>query len=183
MSYKLWVFIAIFLFVAGLVIGLVMPPNISGLLSGDVTAFEEFSGTISSLPTPEVFILIFVRNVFVVAISIVLSPVFCLVPLMALVFNGWIIGLISIPVVQQKSIGFLLAGILPHGIFELPAFIIGEAIALSFGAAAMLSVFKEDKKGLLLANLRQNAKYLVAAVILFFVAALFEAYLTPLFLT
>ncbi|MGE5271976.1 MAG: stage II sporulation protein M, partial [Thiohalocapsa sp.] len=39
--------------------------------------------------------------------------------------------------VSEYSVGYLLAGLLPHGIIELPALFIGEAAALGFGSAAM----------------------------------------------
>ena len=83
-------------------------------------------------------------------------------------------------VVQEKSLTYLLAGVLPHGIFELPALIIAEAAAFSFGTAVMLALFKKDGKKLLLPNLRQNARYLAIAILLLLPAALIETYLTPL---
>jgi len=64
-------------------------------------------------------------------ISFALSPFFCLVPIVALIFNGGLLGFVSAMVIQEKSLGYLLVGLLPHGMFELPALIIGEAVALS----------------------------------------------------
>ena len=81
---------------------------------------------------------------------------------------------------HQKSLGFLLAGVLPHGIIELPALFIGEAAAFSFGTAVMLSLFSEDRRKQVSSNFKQNAKYLALAVLLLIPAALIEAYITPL---
>ena len=114
--------------------------------------------------------------------SFIFSPIFCLVPVLALFMNGWIIGLISTAVIEEKSLGYLLAGLLPHGIIELPAIIMGEAVALSFGAAVLLALFKKEKRKLLLPNLRQNLRYLVIALTLLLPAAIIETYVTPLFL-
>ena len=91
--------------------------------------------------------------------------------------------MVSALVIQEKSLGYLLAGLLPHGIFELPAFIMGEAVALSFGTAVTLALFKKERRKLLLPNLRQNLRYLVVALTLFLPAAIIETYITPLFLT
>ena len=47
---------------------------------------------------------------------------------------------------SQSSIrsAFML-GILPHGIIEIPAFIIGQAAALSLGSMAIAAVFIQEK--------------------------------------
>lgn len=182
MSYKRWLFIAIFLFGIGLASGLATPTSITSLLAEDVAALEEMADLLASLPQSTVFVLILVKNVSVVLMSFALSPIFYLVPVITLTLNGWIIGLVSTAVVQEKSLGFLLAGLLPHGIFELPALIMGEAVAFSFGTAVMLAVFKKEKRELLLPNLKQNLKYLIIACALFVPAAIIETYVTPLLL-
>ncbi len=183
MSYKRWLFVTIFLFGIGLALGLATPVGIPGILSEDIAAFEELADFLAPLPQVSVFFFIFTKNVSAVLISFAFSPVFCLVPVIALIFNGGLLGLVSALVIQEKSLGYLLAGLLPHGIFELPAFIMGEAVALSFGTAVTLALFKKERRKLLLPNLRQNLRYLVVALTLFLPAAIIETYITPLFLT
>jgi stage II sporulation protein M len=90
---------------------------------------------------------------------------------------------VSTIIAQEKSIGFVLAGLLPHGVFELPALILGEAAALSFGVAAMLALFKKERRSLLLPNLKQNLIYILIAFALLLPAAIIEAFVTPLLLT
>ena len=183
MSYKRWLFLAIFLFGIGLVWGLATPTGIPGLLSEDIAALEELADFLSPLPQAAVFVFIFIKNVLAVLISLVLSPIFCLVPVLALVINGGVIGLVSTSVIQEESIGYLLAGLLPHGVFELPAFIIGEAVALSFGAVMTLALFKKEKRKLVLPNVKQNLRYLAVVFALLLPAAIIETYVTPLLLT
>jgi len=180
MSFKRWLFLAVFLFVIGLAWGLFASADTPGLLTEDVATLEKLSDFLLPLPQTSVFIIIFLKNVVAVLVGFALSPFFCLVPVAALVINGGLLGLVSAMVVQDKSWGYLLAGTLPHGIFELPALIIGEAAALSFGTAVMLALVKKERRELLLPNLRQNAKYLAMAVILLLPAAIIETYLTPL---
>jgi len=183
MSYKRWLFIAVLLFGIGLVLGLATTVGITDLLAEDVADLEELAELLSPLPQVAFFVFVFVKNVSAVLISFALSPIFCLAPVMALIFNGGILGLVSVLVVQEKSVGYLLAGLLPHGVFELPAFIMGEAVALSFGTAVVLALFKKERRKLLLPNLRQNLRYLAVALILFLPAAIIETYVTPLFLS
>ncbi|MFC1865040.1 stage II sporulation protein M [Chloroflexota bacterium] len=183
MSYKWWLLISTFLFGIGLALGVATPTGIDGLLAEDSAALEEFADLLGILPQSSVLLIIFAKNVSAILISFALSPIFCLVPLMALTFNGWLLGLVSTTVIQEKSLGYLLAGVLPHGIFELPAFIIGEAVALSFGTAVILALFKEERRNLLLPDIRRNLRYLVVAISLLLPAAIIETYVTPLFLS
>ena len=186
MSYKWWLFIAAFLFGigfgGGLILGLAAPADITGLLAEDIAALEELAKLLETLPQPAIFVLIFVKNISAVLISFALSPFLCLVPVVALIFNGGLLGLVSVIVVQEKSLGYLLAGLLPHGIFEVPALIMGEAVALSFGTAVILALFKKEKRSLLLPNLAQNLGYLLIALALLLPAAIIETFVTPLFL-
>ena len=182
MSYKRWLLTAAFLFGIGLVLGLTTPASSASLFAEDIAALEELANFLASLPQASIFILIFIKNVSAVLISFALSPIFCLVPVVALIFNGGLLGFVSALVIQEKSLGYLLAGLLPHGIFELPALIIGEAVALSFGTAVLLALFKKERRNLLLPHLRQNVRYLVVALALFLPAAIIETYITPLLL-
>ena len=146
MSYKRWLFIAIFLFVVGLALGLATPISVTDILAEDNTALEELADLLAPLPESSVLAIIFIKNVSAILISFILSPIFCLVPVIALTVNGWLIGWVSATVIQEKSLGYLLAGLRPHGIFELPALIMGEAVALSFGTAALLALFKKERR-------------------------------------
>jgi len=182
MNYKKWIFIAIFLFGIGLVFGLATPTSDINLLAEDIAALQELGNILVSFKFLAV-ILVLAKNASVLLLSFVLSPILCIVPILALTVNGWLLAFISTIVVQEESFGFVLAGLLPHGIFELPAFILGEAAALSFGTVAILALFKKEKRSLLLSHLKQNLRYLMVALVLLVPAAIIEIYITPLLLT
>lgn len=180
MSHKQWLFITIFLFGFGLLLGLLTPSGIAALPPQEQAELEELVEFLSSLQLSSVFIFIFIKNVLVLLTSFVLSPIFCLMPVTSLILNGWLIGLVSTTVIQEKSLGLLLASLLPHGIFELPALLIGEAAALSFGTAIILALFKRGRQKSLLSNLKQNLRYLALAIALLLPAAIIETYITPI---
>ena len=181
MSYKRWIFVAIGLFGVGIASGLVTPVSTAELFSEDLAAIRELAAILGPFQiTTAIFI--FLKNVSALLISFVFSPILCLVPILALTVNGWLISFISVAVVQEESLGVLLAGLLPHGIFELPALIMGEAAALSFGALTIVALVSK-KKDLLLPGLKQNLRYLLIACTLLLPAAIIETYITPLFLT
>ncbi len=181
MSYKRWIFVAIGLFGVGIALGLATPVSIAELFSENLAAFEELAAIFVPFQVTTA-IFIFLKNVSALLISFVFSPILCLPPIIALIVNGGLISFISVLVVQEESLGVLLAGLLPHGIFELPALIMGEAAALSFGALTIVALVSK-KKDLLLPGLKQNLRYLLVACALLLPAAIIETYVTPLFLT
>ena len=182
MNYRKWVFIAAIIFGIGLVFGVATPASIINPLFEDVVSLQELGDTLVPFEFLTV-ILILAKNVSVLLLSFALSPIFCLMPILTLIFNGWLLAFISAVVIQEKSLGFVLTGLLPHGIFEIPAFILGEAAALSFGVTVMLALFKKERRNLLLAGLKQNLRYLMVALALLVPAAIIEVYITPLLLT
>jgi stage II sporulation protein M len=182
MNHKRWVILSALLFGFSLVMGLTTPSFSQVLLAEDVVALEDLSGLLSTLPQSSIMTIILVKNLFALLVSFVLSPFLLLVPLIALVLNGWLLGFISAGVLQERSFGFLVFAILPHGFFEIPALIIGEAVAFSFGTAVILSLFSHQRRAQLLPSLRKNLKYLAVALILLIPAAVIETYLTPLLL-
>jgi len=179
MNYRRWILVAILVFGIGIAFGLAAPASIASLLSKELTAIEELGGMLAPFKVSTV-IFIFLKNALALLLSFALSPVFCLVPILTLSVNGWLLALVSSMIVEEKSLGFVLASVLPHGIIELPALVIGEAAALSFGAMAMVALFKKERRNLLPANLKQNLKYLSIALALLLPAAIIETYITPL---
>jgi len=177
-SYKKWLIIATSLFGIGFLSGLFAPASMVNLLSEELTALEELAGFLAPLPQPIVFVVIFITNVSTLLTSFIFSPILCLWPIVVLTLNGWLIAFVSAIIVQEKSLGFILAGLLSHGIFELPALIIGEAAAFSFGTAAMLALFKKERRSLLLPNLKRNSIYLLIAFALLLLAAIIETFST-----
>jgi stage II sporulation protein M len=182
MNYKWWIFIAIVLFGIGVVLGLATPASITNLISEELSALEELGSILAPFKLSTV-IFIFSKNALALLFSFALSPIFCLVPILTLSVNGWLLALVSSKVIEEKSLGFLLAGLLPHGIIELPALFIGEAAALSFGTIAIVALFKKERRNLLTSSLRQNLRYLWIALALLLLAAIIETYITPLFIS
>src|SRR3989338_9168208 len=119
MNFKWWLLTAVSLFAIGLVFGLSTYNRVPDLLAEETASLNTLTDMFMALPKPALFVAIFLKNLLAVLFSIILSPFFLLVPVLTLLLNGWIVGLISMAVVQEESVGFLLSGLLPHGIFEL----------------------------------------------------------------
>jgi stage II sporulation protein M len=179
LRYRWWIVIAIALFAIGIAFGLTDPLNLASLLSDELISLGELGGILAPF-TFTMFIFIFLKNVVTLLFSFIFSPILAIIPVVTLLLNGWIVGLVSTVVTEQESLGFVLAGLLPHGVIELPALFIGEAAALSFGITAVIALFKKEKRELFLPSLKQNLRYLTLAVALMLPAAAIETFLTPL---
>lgn len=182
MNYRKWLIISTVLFTIGLLLGLLIPTEGAGLFLEEAAALDEMAGIIAPLPQIAIFFFILLKNMSVIVLSFVLSPLLCIFPVITLVINGGVIGLVSAIFVEEESLLFLLTGLLPHGIFELPALIMGEAVALSFGIAVLQGIFGKDKQDIIKSNLKSNLKYLAISAGLFLIAAIIETFITPVLL-
>jgi stage II sporulation protein M len=182
MSYQRWILVAVALFGIGMALGLTTPVGVANLMAEDLAAIEELARILGPFQISTA-IFIFMKNVTALLFSFLFSPLLCLVPILALMANGLLLSFVSAAVIQEKSLGVLLAGLLPHGVFELPALIIGEAAALSFGTMAIIALISKKRRNQLLPNLRQNSRYLLVALALLLPAAIIETYITPLLLS
>lgn len=80
----------------------------------------------------------------------------------------------------MQPLPIFLAGVAPHGLFELPALMIGSAVVLYIGAAIVTPQTGKSMGEVLLELLADWAKLFVGLVVpLLAVAALIEAYVTP----
>lgn len=79
-----------------------------------------------------------------------------------------------------QPLPLFLAGVAPHGIFELPALMIGSAVVLYIGAAIVTPQTGKSMGEVILELLADWAKIFIGIVIpLLAIAAVIEAYVTP----
>ncbi len=175
---KKWILISSVIFITGLLIGIISP---STDIFNSLDYLIDIAGDAASLSSFGLFIFYAINNIFKIVLSFIFSPLLCVLPVLSLFMNGWIISNVGhyIVDVQQYSAGFFIMGLLPHGIIEIPALIIGQAAALSLGTMAIAAVFVKDKRPYLFLNLRKNLKYLGLVVLLLIFAAGIEAFITP----
>ena len=165
------------LFCAGLASGFFFTPDKLGL-SEEISSLERLAQTLTPFHISTV-IFIYLKNLLALVISLLLGPFLCLAPIFTLLLNGWVISFVSLPLIRSGSVALLVVGILPHGIFEIPALILGEAIALGFGLA-ILSLVAKRKWNMLGAVFRQNLRYFIIVIVLLIPAAFIETFITPL---
>lgn len=131
---------------------------------------------------------LFCNNLRVCLLALVcgVAPFLCL-PALIMLINAAVLGVVvgALCVIAGGGYGLLytLAGIIPHGIFELPALLMGIALGTALSIDIGLRLFGRPRPLTLLQLLSQllRATVLVLAPMLA-AAALIEAYITPLVL-
>jgi stage II sporulation protein M len=124
-----------------------------------------------------------VRATFLIFLGGTVS--FSVLGMMAYLVN---VGLIGAVLGVFKLIGFspwalFAAGLLPHGIFEIPALLVATALMLRFGAVLVTPQIGKSMGQVVIELVADWAKVFVGVVIpLLAVAAVVEAYITPVIL-
>ena len=126
---------------------------------------------------------IFLNNIGVAGIGIVGGFILGIGPFLVVVVNGFLLGFITISVFNIMSgdffsaLWFLILGLLPHGILEIPAFLVAAVLGLRLGMnwtkaerGSRFAVFKKD--------FLYTAKGFVIITLVLFLAALIEVYVT-----
>ncbi len=135
------------------------------------------------------FLFIFLKNSLALISSIALGFFGGLIPIFSILANGLLVGIVAFYAVEKTSWPVFISAILPHGIFELPAFFISSAIGIKLGVVALDGI-----RAYLAKRPRKNEKsfkeefflavkfFIVVLAPLLLIAALAETYITPLFL-
>lgn len=95
-------------------------------LSKDLGALKEINAV-------AMFLFIFANNAVKAFAMAMLGTFFGVVPILFIIVNGLLIGVTSSVIVAHQGIEFLFVGIAPHGILEIPAFLIAGAYGMRLG--------------------------------------------------
>jgi Uncharacterized membrane protein len=146
---------------------------------------ESFSSRFESLMTMNPFYImfaIFLNNAFVSLLFLVLGLALGVLPVLFIAFNGYVVGVIAYLVGQERGLLFILLGLLPHGILELPMVFLAASIGLRLGHQVFSALIgrptqikREFKEGLTF--------YFHWILPVLLVAAIIEAFITPFILS
>ncbi|MFY0546421.1 stage II sporulation protein M [Brevibacillus sp. H7] len=134
---------------------------------------------------------IFKNNVISSLMMMALGVFFAVFPIVGLLSNGVLLGFImaKISAAGVNPLLVFAVGILPHGIFELPAVVFASAVGIRLGMLSFRSIGAllrinraELVKNEWHAALKQFPAAVLTVVVLLFIAAFVESVVTPLLL-
>ncbi len=140
---------------------------------------EIFSPLIKLGPFSQ-FLAIFFNNALTAAMTLIFGFIFGIFPLLVILSNGIILGILAFSTQDTSSWGTFIMGILPHGIIELPLIILTAGLGIKIGSLVIKKVFK--KQGCIKEEIFMIFTFFVKVIIpLLLIAAAIEVFITPLF--
>ncbi len=134
---------------------------------------------ITELPPVLIMVVIFLKNFLACAMSVLMGLGLGLVPLLVVTSNGFLLGIVSYETIQKAGVLYLMAGIVPHGIIELPVVLLSIAVGFRLGYLVAQSIMGES------ADLTGETRTAVHLLLfrfmpLLLLAAFIETFITPL---
>ncbi len=139
------------------------------------------SAILESVGPVTLFLIIFFNNTIKAFFAALLGTFFGIAPLLLLIANGYMLGIVSYFVIEEFGLTLLVWGIIPHGIIELPLLIITAGYGFWLGDSFVKKIrHKKPMKHNVRIVMRMFSKCFFP---LFFFAAFLEVFVTNFFLT
>lgn len=143
--------------------------------------FKKMSEPVKNISPVGLFLFIFLKNSVAVLIAIFFSVILGFAPFFAVFANGMILGVFAYAFLQKFSLSVFLAGILPHGVIELPVLFFAAASGFRLWRAAFRRIIFSEKK--FSAELALALNFFFNTLLpLLLIAAFIEAFVTARFL-
>ena len=163
--------------VIGYIFGMHNPSSIETIIEGfaDIIIPEHTSF--------ELMTFIFFNNLKVAAIAIFLGCFFAIIPIFMVFFNGIIIGIVAESFIREAGLLFLVVGLLPHGIIEIPMILFSAGIGCKMGVGALQVIIRKKTARSYLHDF-VTATWIFVLIILplLLAAAFIESYVTAFLL-
>jgi uncharacterized membrane protein SpoIIM required for sporulation len=130
--------------------------------------------------TPIVGLAIFLNNWFVSFATALSGIGYAASSFISILFTGFTLGILAGPQLSP-SLATFSAAILPHGVIEIPSFLLAGSVGIKLGYAALKTKFQpgSESSEYLSKTLRLAVYVVVGLAPLFFIAGLIEADVTP----
>lgn len=177
-----YVLIITFVFFGSLVAGYAWAVSSPDMANDVMQNFSSRFQPFLNMEPLSIMFAIFLNNAFVSLISLVLGLALGILPILFIAFNGYVIGVISYVVAQQRGFLFIFLALLPHGILELPMVFLSAAIGLRLGHQVISALLgkETDVKREFAEGIRFYISWIVPLLLL---AAIIETFITPLILS
>ncbi|UNC92788.1 stage II sporulation protein M [Candidatus Contubernalis alkaliaceticus] len=181
-----WIFLAAVIFILGTAAGFTAVGQNQSILE-ELT--EPYFGLLEDLaeevmkggPLKGIF-LIFSNNLIASVRIIFLGVLLGLAPLLGLIVNGGLIGILAGIFMVEQNVNpalFFIFGLLPHGILEIPAFLISAALGLKLGYHAIFPMEGMNRPQSIIYVAQEAINVIFYLTLIFLAAAIVEILVTP----
>lgn len=165
---------------AGAVLGYVTAQNDPESAIARIEELKKMVQPLLSLDKPYIALIIFFNNMLKTFIVIALGALAGIVPIVFLLTNGFVIGILLFLTMQTRGIWSFVLAIAPHGVLEIPAVLIGAGVGLLLGVRVAKRVLGRDDRSLVPEAKKALRLFVLVVIPMLLVAALVETYLTEL---
>mgnify|MGYP000244715511 CR=1 FL=1 len=139
---------------------------------------EDLVELIMNMTPLEIMLFIFFNNAIKSLMAFVLGLGFGLIPLLFVLSNGYILGVVTYLESQENGFTYIFLGIMPHGIIELPMILISAAMGVRMGLNVINSMAGRyvDIKGEFRQGISIFFRFIMPMLLL---AAGIETFITP----
>lgn len=145
---RLYLGIVVALFLISMALGYVVTETSPDMAKSLLSGLQDKAAQLTDQPPLLMMLGIFANNVFGALVALIFGLAAGVFPLFFVITNGMVVGVVLEMLVAKLGAGMgvlvFLIGILPHGIFELPAIFISTAIGLKLGYRVILSLIKRQ---------------------------------------
>ncbi|MFP4617017.1 MAG: stage II sporulation protein M [Candidatus Paceibacterota bacterium] len=155
----------------------------SDLVDETLGHLEGLVESLSGLGAAGLVAFIFFNNILVAILASLGGVLVAVLPLIIIISNGVALGIVLNLMIEIQSFGLFLAGVLPHGVIELPAIFFASAVGLWLGTRSIKCLVfrsKENRLELTEGLKRASRSFLYIIMPLIFLATLVEVFITPL---
>lgn len=180
-----FVALAFALFVGGMVLGFLFSEPLYHLLSSMVENIRQLGKQVMGKGPLAVGGMIFLNNVRVCLGLVVLGTFFAIPSILGILLNGAMLGFLFHVMGQGNAavtVLLFIFGILPHGMFEIPAFVMAGAFGIKAGYALMQPLAGKTRWGSFVAVWREIFWVAPVIILLLLLAAGIESFVTPVLL-
>lgn len=169
--------ISLGLLMVGMTFGLMVPKTETPISQSPL--FEILSPYIGLYKPYQIstVLMLFAKNSITIGLAFFLSPLLLIFPIAILVLNGFLTGFL----ISALPLDLAARALVPHGIFELPALVLATAGGMCFGVGVIRKIVikMRGKEYEVSKDFRRGLKLFIISLVLLFVAAIMETYVTP----
>ena len=179
---KWYIGIAFALFLSGVLAGALEGVRVHALIAPLVGQLRHEALLLRHAPIWRVALDLFVNNVKVSLLMIFGGLLFGVAPVLVVIGNGVLVGYVIDLATSRTHLSPLVVtvfGILPHGLFEIPAYLLATAFGMRLGVLVMRSLAGRGNSAAWRSAGRDIAPTVAWVVGLLFVAAWIESGVTP----
>ncbi len=180
-----WLFLSLFFFVIGIGIAYFAPQNgtlfLEEIPATQQNLLQEMAQAVFEGPPVRGMLILFVNNM-IASLQVMILGILLGVPtLLGLLANGALIGYVMKGLALEgiPLLTFISLGVLPHGIFELPAFFLSTSFGLKLGFHLVFPLPNKKRGQSLKSIFKEYWSILPLVVYLLLLAAAIEVLITP----